>query len=356
MKIKVFFILLLSFVTALSFMGCEGEVGPQGIQGETGPPGPTGSSGNDGEDGQNGAENCLECHGNNQLITAKIFQWENSIHNLGGTYERNISRCAGCHTSQGFLDRIATGGMEASETVAEPLPINCYTCHSIHQTYTQEDWALTQSDPVTIWLTDQTADLGNANQCINCHQPRIPGDGIPATDATGDYTITSTRYGPHHGAQGTMFLGQGIAGAYEIGEGYSNSLHTTLLADNACVTCHMAPLMDGRAAGGHTFRIATEEGDLNFNGCAECHTEEEAETIVTNTQAEISTKLETLAGLLRGIGILNPDADRSVPGTYTTVQVGCYYNYIFIVEDQSLGVHNAKYTRTLLDNSIAALQ
>lgn len=355
MKIKLFFILLLSFVTALSFMGCEGDVGPQGIQGETGPSGPQGPSGNDGEDGQNGAENCLECHGNNQLITAKIFQWENSLHNLGGTYERNISLCAGCHTSQGFLDRIATGGMTASMDIAEPLPINCYTCHNIHQTYTQEDWSFTQSSPVTINLTGETVDFGKGNQCLNCHQPRIPSDGIPDVSATGDYAITSTRYGPHHGAQGTMLAGVGIAGGYEIGSGYTNSLHT-ILVENACVTCHMAPLMDGRAAGGHTFRVSTEEGEINFNGCVECHSNDEAETLVTNTQADITEKLETLAGLLRDIGILNADANRSVPGTYSAVEVGCYYNYIFIVEDKSLGVHNAKYAKTLLNNSIAALQ
>jgi hypothetical protein len=355
MKIKLFLILLLSFVTALSFMGCEGEIGPQGIQGEQGPTGPSGPSGQDGSDGQNGAENCLECHGNNQLITAKIFQWENSLHNLGGTYVRNNASCAGCHTSQGFIDRLATGGMTASMDVAEPLPVNCYTCHQIHQTYTADDWALTQSNPVTIDLTGETVDFGNSNQCVNCHQPRIPGDGIPAVDATGDYSITSSRYGPHHGAQGTMFAGVGIAGAYEIGEGYANSLHTTLI-DNACVTCHMAPVIDARGAGGHTFRIAEEGGDLNYNGCVECHTEDEAEVLVADTQAEITTKLETLAALLRNIGILNATADRSVPGTYSAVEVGCYYNYIFVVEDQSLGVHNARYTRTLLDNSIAALQ
>lgn len=340
-------------------MGCEGEQGIQGIQGEVGPEGPTGptgSDGQDGQDGQNGAENCLECHGNNQLITAKIFQWENSLHNLGGTYVRNNATCAGCHTSQGFIDRLATGGMTASMDVTEPLPVNCYTCHQIHQTYTADDWALTQSNPVTIDLTQETVDLGNSNQCINCHQPRIPTDGIPEVGATGDYTITSSRYGPHHGAQGTMFVGAGIAGAYEIGEDYRNSAHTALLADNACVTCHMADPIDANGAGGHTFRIAAEDGELNFNGCLECHTEDEAEALVEGTQAEITEKLETLAGLLRTIGILNPTADRSVPGTYSAVEVGCYYNYIFIVEDQSLGVHNARYARTLLDNSIAALQ
>lgn len=174
--------------------------------------------------------------------------------------------------------------------------------------------------------------------------------------ATGDYTITSTRYGPHHGAQGTMFAGVGVSGAYEIGDGYENSLHTSLVAD-ACITCHMAPVIDGRGAGGHTFRVETAEGDLNTNGCVQCHSDTDAlETLFASTQEGIDVLVDSLAVKLREIGILRADANRSVPGTYDAVEVGCYYNYIFIVEDQSKGVHNAKYTKTLLENSLDALQ
>ncbi len=337
-----------------AFIGCEGDIGPVGPAGPAGPAGPSGPAGLNGQDGQNGAENCVDCHGNNQLITAKMFQWENSIHALGGRYERNAARCAGCHTSQGFLDRIADGGTQATMDVVDPLPQNCYTCHQIHTTYTDADWAFTWSDPVTLWVGGATVDVGKGNQCVICHQPRVPSPAIPEVGETGMLEITSSRYGPHHGAQGAMFNGEG---AYEIGDGYSNSSHTSLVAD-ACITCHMAEVADGRAAGGHTFRVESEDGELNTNGCVQCHDDEDAlVALVASTQAGIDELMTELGDKLIEIGILSSsNRESSVRGTWDALQVGALWNYKYVLEDQSKGVHNAKYARTLLRNTIAALE
>ena len=341
-----------SFFLLLTFIACEGDIGPQGPIGATGPVGPQGIAGVDGSDGQNGAENCVDCHGNNQLITAKMFQWQNSVHYLGGHYERNVSRCAGCHTSQGFLDRIATGDTQASMDIEDPLPQNCYTCHQIHQQYTADDWMLTAEDPVTLWVGGATVDVGKGNQCVICHQPRVPSPPLPNVGEEGMVEITSTRYGPHHGAQGAMFNGEG---AYEIGDGYANSSHTTLVS-NACVTCHMASVTGGRDAGGHTFRVESEEGDLNFNACMQCHAESDAlENLVEATQAGIIERLDSLGQKLQDIGIMDANG-RSIRGTYTSLQVGALWNYKYVEEDQSKGVHNANYARTLLENTIEALE
>jgi formate-dependent nitrite reductase cytochrome c552 subunit len=341
----------LAFVLLMGLVGCEGDIGPQGTIGPQGPLGPPGAAG---QDGQNGAENCIQCHGNNQLITAKMFQWENSVHYLGGHYERNQASCAACHTSQGFLDRIATGAMAASADVQDPLPQNCYTCHQIHQKYDSQDWALTASDPVTMWVGGETVDVGKGNLCVNCHQPRVPSPALPATSgATGTLTITSTRYGPHHGAQGALFNG---VGAWEVGSGYANSSHTSLISD-ACVSCHMAETTGGRAAGGHTFRVETESGSLNFNACKQCHTDQAAlANLVESTQEGIETLMTQLGDKLIAAGLLSSsNRESSRPGTYTPAQVGALYNYKYILEDQSMGVHNANYARVLLENSIAAL-
>lgn len=362
MKIKVFFVLLLGLITAVGFMGCEGEMGPQGIQGSTGPQGPQGPQGPAGADGADGADgegtqNCMECHGSNQLITAKVFQWENSVHALGGHSSRNSGSCTGCHSSQGFLAREAVnGGPEWGMDIEGALQPNCYTCHQIHTTYTSADWAMTYGDPVDVWVTGQVEDLGGtANQCLNCHQPRVPSDGVPAVGATGDYTIESSRYGPHHGPQGTLLLGVGKSGAYEVGDGYTNSFHTNGV-ENACVNCHMATVVGSREAGGHTFRVEEENGDINPAGCVACHDAGDVQALVEGKQAEIQALLDQLGAMLEAKGIKRAGQDRSEPGTYDAVTVGAYYNYIFIVEDQSRGVHNPKYATKLLENSIAALQ
>jgi len=240
----------------MGLFACEGDIGPvgpagpAGTAGAAGPGGSAGPAGPAGADGQDGTTHCIECHANNQLITAKVYQWENSVHALGGHNERNTASCAGCHTSQGFLDRIATGGMVASADVADPLPQNCYTCHKIHTTYTYDDWAFTADDPVTFWISGQTADFGKGNQCAICHQVRGSTIGtVPTVGMTGDFTFTSTRLGPHHSPQGTMLAGVGKSGAYEIGSGYTNSPHSSIV-ENACISCHMAPVEGGRESGG----------------------------------------------------------------------------------------------------------
>ena len=358
MRVKIFFISLLSLAMALSLISCEGEPGAIGPAGPTGTEGPQGPQG---ADGQNGAEKCIDCHGNNQLITAKMWQLDNSIHYTGGHAERNYSSCATCHTSQGFLERVETGITSVSTPVANPLPINCYTCHQVHNTYTQDDWALTTSSPVTFWVGGETVNLGNSNLCINCHQARPPSPEVPMPGEAGTFSVTSSRYGPHHGSQGVMLTGNS---AYEVAGdvAYENSVHSRVLD---CIDCHMAPVAGARDAGGHTFRVSYLDGeDLEFNenGCIECHGDLSSAQFrdkIDGTQTEIATLLETLGNKLLDKGILRSltsvNASSSSPLELTADEVGVLWNYQYVREDNSFGVHNYKYAKALLENSIAAL-
>jgi len=348
MNEKLRYLIILFGFAIFGLISCEGDIGPQG------PTGPSGPAGPQGPDGQNGVENCMECHGSSQLITAKLFQWESSVHATGGHYERNIDRCAGCHTSQGFLDMISTGGSQASMTIEDPLPQNCYACHKIHQSYTDADWDLTQQDPVTFWASGETADLGLSNLCISCHQARVPSPAIPPVGEDAVYNITNKRYGPHHGAQGVMFTG---SSAYLVGTGYQNSVHTTAIQD-ACVTCHMAPIMGQNEAGGHTFRVVSEDGELNSNGCVMCHPDDDVlEGLMASTQSSVQTLLDSLGTKLNEMGLLDDDLQYAVvPQDFTSLQLGVLWNYQYVKEDNSGGVHNAKFATTLLENSIAALE
>lgn len=333
MKDRLFVYVSFCLFAAFSFIACvEGPQGPAGA------------------DGTNAAENCIDCHGSSQLITAKRFQWENSIHALGGHYEQNAAACAGCHTSQGFLDRIANGGTTASMDIDDPLPQNCYTCHRIH---TGDDWALTADDPVTLWVGGATVDLGKGNQCVNCHQARVPSPAVPTPGDTEILIITNKDYGPHHGAQGMAFTGNG---AFEIGEGYVNSAHVSVVP-NACITCHMAPVEGGREAGGHTFRVISEDGEINMNGCVTCHTDgDELEGMIVAVQDEIQSLLTALGTRFNELGILDDNLEYAlVPSEMTSTQVGILWNYQYVREDKSFGVHNYQYIKTLLENSIAAL-
>jgi hypothetical protein len=319
-----------------------------------GPAGPAGKDGTNGEDGINGTDGtavCSTCHDNSETVETKIGQWENSFHATSGLQFENAAGCAPCHTSQGFKEALANDTTACTAAITDPANINCYTCHKIHDTYTANDWELRKTDPNTFWLTGETVDLGKGNLCVRCHQPRISYTIPDVTNPDGIYTVGSTRFGPHHGPQGTTL--NGIA-FYKVGEGYMNSAHTNIT--DACVNCHMASAV-GYATGGHSFNVADEEEGLNTNGCLDCHTATEAGDAVEALQAEVQGLLDQLGVKLEAAGIYNPNGTSgyAVKGDYSNKVAGAYWNYISIREDKSLGVHNPKFVRTLLTNSFNSL-
>ncbi len=335
---KLFMLLMLAMAVAA---GCTKE----------GPQGPPGQDGQDGINGQDGTAGCVKCHDNSQTVEAKIAQWEASVHATGGNFERNAADCAPCHTSQGFLEVISTGNMETANAISNPLPPNCYTCHDIHDTYTEADWAFTYTDPVTFWLNGETTDQGKANLCVHCHQPR-PVDPFPdVANPDANYEVTNSRFGPHHGPQGALIAG---TGGYEVGTGYGTSPHSNI--DNTCVHCHMAEAY-GTQAGGHSMGVSYDyhgHTTLNMAACSDCHSDNIANTL-EDVNTEIEGKLAQLRDLLEAEGIYNPETGLANTGTYTNRVAGAYYNYLFLEEDRSLGLHNYTYARALLDNSIASL-
>lgn len=342
---------LLVATTILVISGCTKD-------GPAGPAGTPGTNGENGINGQSGTAGCVECHDNNQTLFAMINQWEHSTHATGGNYERNGTSCAPCHTSQGFLERMATGEQVTAEAINNPNPINCYTCHKIHDTYTPEDWDFTYQNPVELWYGNDTKamyDIGKSNVCANCHQGRVVSPS-PVVGSPDMYTVTSTRYGMHHGPVANMFVG---SGGYEVGSGYANSLHSTTV-ENGCVTCHMATAY-GAQAGGHTFGVGYEyhgSVELNDAGCVACHTGG-VEDIVVERQAETNALLADLKQILMDLNILDEDdyviTSSSDPIILTADQAGAVINYQFVREDRSGGVHNPTYSKKLLENTIAAL-
>jgi hypothetical protein len=318
--------------------------------------GPAGAPGKDGENGINGTDGtatCGVCHDNSETVETKIGQWATSFHATSGLQFENATGCAPCHTSQGFKEVVNTANTATAAAPENPANINCYTCHKIHDTYAASDWELRKTTPMTFWLTGETVDIGKANICIQCHQPRISYTIPDVTQPDADYTITSKRFGPHHGSQGATYTGSGY---YKVGTGYENT--HTVIADG-CVTCHMATA-SGYYAGGHTFAIFDEEsGSINTAGCVTCHSDADALAAdIASLQTEVTDKLAQLGVLLQTAGIYNPasTSGTAVPGTYTNKVAGAYWNWTSLTEDKSLGVHNPKFVERILDNSIASLQ
>ena len=327
---EMYWYVALSLATCvlLAVMGCEGPTGPRGSEGES------------------GVAECMECHAENTAIVAIGGQWANSVHASGANIERNTPPCSGCHTSEGFLARLATG---SPGTQVNPSSIHCFTCHAPH---TNGDFRLRTVAPVNMMLGG-VFDMGHGNLCVNCHQPLVPSPRVAlAPDST---TITNNRWGPHHGTQGAILSGNG---GYEFaGYEYENSPHTQAVV-NGCPSCHMAAPF-GAKAGGHTMNMTYEFHDAEVDlvsGCnvKDCHWGAITDFSFAGAQAEITTLLDELHTALVNRGFIDA-AGLPVPGKYSEAEAGAIHNYLFVEDDRSDGIHNTKYARALLESSLAEL-
>jgi hypothetical protein len=312
----------------------------------------------DGADGQDMDASCKVCHDDGTDLFVKSLQAGASVHMTGGNFERNDADCSACHTHEGFVDRMEAGTVDASAAVVNPSPINCRTCHNVHNAYDATDWDITYTDAVELQVNDVTVDLGgDANLCVNCHQARM---ATPAAVVGGaDVSLTNSRWGPHHGPQGTVLWG---TGGYEFAGTSIATPGSHMHASGAgCTTCHMAEAY-GIQAGGHTFDMTwTYHGaDAVWTaGCTDCHSSSTFGHDIEAFQEETEYLLDSLHTILvdngwvsASSGLLN--ASSSAPLVLTADEAGAVWNFYFLEEDRSLGVHNPPYVTALLEASIEA--
>ncbi len=358
--------LLFAVASCAGDPGETGPVGSAGSAGPAGPAGPTGTAGSAGSVGPAGAmgatgpvgtDTCSQCHNDTTLIYSKSVQSATTVHQTGRgwSYAGGRADCTACHSSEGFQEMVATGiGIEDFESATpNPSPQNCRTCHQIHTTYTEADFALRTTAPVTLIASGETFDRGAGNLCASCHQPRRTGP----EEGGGDYEITSTHWGPHHGPQSTVLLG---ISAYGVPD--AKSIHYTLV-EEGCPVCHMAN-------DNHTLAASTA-------GCQDCH--DGLDTLDRNgVQTEIKALFDELEGLLLDAGLLALSVDEEGewveltpvlgvtgyehtgvhpnPGIYSEEQAGAAWNYMIVAEDNSFGVHNPSWVKAILVKSIELMQ
>lgn len=352
-------IAMILFVSMI-FVACEGPTGKDGATGATGATGPAGPA------GPSGAEQCGVCHNSGTALLEAQIQWALSVHGSGSAYQIAGSRaeCTACHSTQGFREAVAAGKDDASKGYMDAITITCRACHNIHSKYDQSDWALTYKDPVTFrWTTandvNKSIDLKEGNLCSRCHQARTSTPVLDLTKATDEVEITSMRYGPHYGPQSNMVAG---VGGYKI-EGSvpypSSNVHTMI--QKGCVTCHMA---DGGSPGlsGHTMSMKNEAGTMKTAACTPCHSEVTNDFNQKNGVYDANKKdFEELEQLLITKGWINADdhyvkASTAEPLKISTLQAAALYNYKFLSYDKSYGMHNPKYYRALLKNTLEFLK
>ncbi len=348
-----------------------------GCRGPEGPAGPPGETTVLNLEGFAAGIKCADCHNpdtdSTYNVWARKYQWEKSKHAYGGDYERNASTCAGCHTTEGFVQRML--GKTVTSQVNSSPP-GCFACHSPHS---RGDFSLRNAAPVTIasnitGVPNALFNYGKGNLCAQCHMTRDmnPKPDPTKTAATDSIAITTSRWYSHYGVQGQMLMGEG--GFKFPGYTYTgNSFHASsnIIKQEGCISCHMANATAGAGiAGGHTMnlRYTFQGADRSLlTGCNQSGCHANINTIDYNgVQTAVKANLDTLYQLLVAKGWLdnNPASAnyglvKLTGGRLTikpAIKAGAIYNYFFVEHDLSEGIHNSRYALDLLRSSIAELR
>ena len=305
------------------------------------------------------SEVCAPCHFSSDRHP-KGYSWDASAHArsmVEGASPEYMDRptCNKCHTAQGFVNVTIDGNPEPSvpsgqKLYADGAAITCQACHDPHN----------NSNP------SQLRRSSVAEACTGCHITNLSSHGMhhspqtPMLEGVDAITMTPT----------LLASGQGNWAGWELpGYTYENSTHSSI--SERCVECHMAntPTYDPTYAtpdtllnkvGGHTFSIVYEGGMapgdtvLNDVGCRECHGAGVSLEFVEQSQSSIHALLDTLAALLpQSSGSPRSPLDAALT---TTIQKAGSYNYYFVANDGSFGVHNHAYAKALLQSSIEQLK
>jgi len=302
------------------------------------------------------AGDCAQCHDSKPNHVRNI-EWNSSRHAIA--VEETGSSCARCHAAKGYANFVA--GLPATSVPYEV--ITCSTCHDPHSSTNSHQLRMAKS----VTLMDKktvVTEGGNGMVCMGCH--------ISRRDATNYVEITagSNRYGPHHGPQTDMLVG---ANAMNYGKVIPSSAHKDIIEDS-CATCHMQNVASTNAAwtkaGGHTFGMTAPASGTNgpihlVGACVECHGDIESfdfarqdydgDGVMEGVQTEVKGLMAKLALLLPPVGVPKEPEDIAITSSWTRPQLRAVYNYLFVWEDGSYGVHNLSYAVGLLKASIADL-
>ncbi|MEI7900635.1 MAG: hypothetical protein WCK89_10290 [bacterium] len=308
------------------------------------------------------AGNCGVCHDNVSQNT-KNFEWGQAAHGIGDQVFRGAGSCSGCHSTKGFINVNDPGiDYNGSNVVTRGTGNEGITCAACHDPHTQGmgDSQLRSFSSVTFANSAVITNGGAGLLCMKCHHDRY--------DANDRVQSASS---PHFGVQGDMLFGMN---AIQYGMNMPSSRHWDVVEDT-CVACHMQATPAGintnalNRVGGHTFTIAWSNATTSVHlteACAVCHgkldtfnfggEDYDQDGVIEGVQQEISGMLYQLALMLPPYNGIEIDTGEFTDGPEDFSRRAASYNWNFVNNDGSFGVHNPKYATALLRASIDDLK
>ena len=315
---------------------------------------------------------CAVCHDTLEGGPLSVLgQWDTSAHphtsESAEGHVQETASCRPCHTAEGFVEVQIDGGSSMAHD--EFHAVTCAACHDPHGS-TMLPSQLRRMGSTALPSGEVFGYAGKGGLCVSCHVARVSN---ATTTALGSFR------GAHHGPQADMLLG---ANGYTFGQVFGGtSVHAFVVLDT-CVACHMNKT-ESRTLGGHSFALRDDHGtpgDLsddttNVDGlCTHCHTglgtldraagaaDWDGDGTAEGTQSEMRGLMAVLHDALfaripelEDMGQGQIEVPEELFPSLTDVQKGALYNYRFVYDDGSSGVHNTGYAIMLLQESYRQL-
>jgi hypothetical protein len=303
---------------------------------------------------------CSQCH-DEPSHHIKSAAWANSMHAVTTTDPAGNATCVGCHTGTAFIARM--NGATITDTTYHS--IDCYTCHEPHGLTAPSTATHLIRNMKSATLANGTAvtTAGEGILCMQCHQARVNA----ATYV--DSTAGSAHFGPHEGPQSDMLMG---TNGYTYGQQIPSSAHQYVV-QNTCVDCHMQTVASTDPAflnaGDHTFKTTYaptgKAAEDLVAACQTCHGPEvtsfnfplfdyNGDGVINGVQSEVQSLMDQLSTMLPPNNSVK--SSLTIDSTWTKAQLEAAYNWTFVTNDGSRGIHNTAYAVGLLKASIANLQ
>jgi hypothetical protein len=314
--------------------------------------------------------------------------------------------CQVCHTATGianFLSDPASydtsgagndyshlSGWTPTQASGQNEMLYCWGCHSdskgtlrnpgpIPTVYTYTPTSAGGFSTTTVNVTFPEA--RKSNVCVRCHGGRGNNDIILANVQDADYSTTdsvnrSTRAAEHHApTAASLFAAQTHSGYEYAGQDYTGApTHASIDIGSTgygpCVNCHMGGSTEAAASQkDHTFEATEHDGSDNITtifhlttcNTAACHISGMSVSVLEGKKDGFADAKAVLAALMNNsvTNYLGLNISTTSNNNYRTVAVNAYgalMNQLYFTEDPCAYVHNSRYSRRLLFDSIDWMQ
>jgi hypothetical protein len=199
------------------------------------------------------------------------------------------------------------------------------------------------------------------NACIWCHKSRKDVTNY----ITATTNINSVHWGPHAGPHADIFTGKG--GYHYAGNTYNGSSHQSL--EKGCVSCHMPEVASNAGVGDHSFYPQLSACTMSGCHAGDAPTSFDingGQSIMKEMIRELRTALNTATYLTRdGTNPLTAgeladddfklDEPNPATGMISGEHAGAQYNYLLLARGGAGGIHNPRYTKQLVYDSVLAV-